>query len=715
MVGAALIALAAAVPSLGLPDWDPRTPFVVGEDGTQISMQLKTIHEFGWYWANADLGFPLGLNGSWFPELNVLHVAAVKVLDLALGSGYTAGGLYLVLSFPLTAASMYLLARSQGLSPVAGAVTGVLLANAPGHAGRYGHLYLAQYWVVPVALWLVLEVARGRSLWRGRVAGSVPRRAVTVTAVLVVGLSGAYYVGFTLILLAVATVARRAVGVPRDLLRGLAVTGGLAVVIAGPLAAAKLGTAGDVVTGPVAATRVPGESETYAGKLMDLLLPWPDHRLEPLSFLTRAYGSGTQATVEVSALGIVAVIGLVGLTASGLALLLAGRVPDPRVRLWSGLALVSFVFYTVGGLGSFVALFGTPQLRAWSRMSLYVLVFALLAVGLALTRVQARRGMVVALVLGGLVTCVGVLDQTNPAAAPDHRASRAELARMQTYVTALQGATAPGCGVFQLPVVPYPESGPYLGMDDYDQLRPYLADSELRWSAGAMRGTARADWMRAVDLSDVPALGRHLRAAGFCAVEVDHSGFTPDTDPSAALGESFGAPVATSSDGELDAFALPPLPSGSDASTLRASLLSPVLVSLEAYAIETDEDGIPQQDVGPVATLGVANLGPGPREVTVSLDVRGVGPAARRLVVRRGDESLATMSITERRSTRASFNLTAPAGLTSLTVTTEGEQARRTPQSSLASATVSVVAASPDPAVRVATEQAQVASGVTLP
>ncbi len=217
-LAAAVVAFAVAAWSLHLWAWDTANPIDLGWDNTQISMQLRDIHDHGWYWFNPDLGFPAGQNGSWFPELNVLHVALIRLIDLVVPGTYTAGSLLFVLSFPLTAVAFHLLARSQGLGRPAGFVGGVLLANAPGHAERFGHLYLAQYWVVPVALWLVLEVGRGRPLlspkdavtprWRGA------RTLVTVAAVLVVGLSGVYYVAFTLILLAAAAVARRVVGQP---------------------------------------------------------------------------------------------------------------------------------------------------------------------------------------------------------------------------------------------------------------------------------------------------------------------------------------------------------------------------------------------------------------------------------------------------------------------------------------------------------------------
>ncbi|QIM21420.1 hypothetical protein G7075_10285 [Phycicoccus sp. HDW14] len=446
-----LVAFAVGAWSLRLWEWNPQNPIALGWDHTQISMQLKDIHDHGWYWSNPDLGFPFGQNGSLFPELNVVHMLVIKALDLVLPGTFAAGSVYFVLSFPLTGATGYLLARSQHLSRPAGLVVGVLFANAPGHAERFGHLYLAQYWVVPVAMWLVLEVARGRALltpagtgtprWRGG------RTLVTVAAVLVVGLSGVYYVAFTLVLLLVAAVARRVVGSPVDLFRGLAVMAGIVVGIALPLAASRLGAHGVLVTGRVPAQRNPAESELFAGKLMDLVLPWPGHRVPGLEYLTFAYRTATRATVETSALGVVGTAGMVGLALIGLFALLAGRRASAEHSRWSGLMLVAFLFYTVGGLGSFVAVFATPQVRTWSRMSLFVLVLALLAVGSWLTRLQRRRGVLTAGLVAGLLVVVGSLDQTNPALAADHRAIDREMAGLRAYTSSLEQTLGPAAGL----------------------------------------------------------------------------------------------------------------------------------------------------------------------------------------------------------------------------------------------------------------------------
>jgi hypothetical protein len=242
-------------------------------------------------------------------------------------------------------------------------------------------------------------------------------------------------------------------------------------------------------------------------------------------------------------------------------------------------------------------------------MSLYIMVLALLAVGWWLTRLQRRRGMAAAGVLAAVLTLVGVLDQTNPSGGPDHEAISAEMSGLEAYTSALEGRVGAGCGVFQIPVLPYPETLGPARMQGYDQLKPYLAGSGLKFSFGAMRGTAAADWMLAVDTDDVTTLATSLRSAGFCALEVDTQGFTEDQDPTVAIAAALGAPIASTPDGTFVAYDLRTAgAAGTGDTALRDRTLHPVIVSVGGYEPDV-VDGRLGQYVGPIAGLTFSNVG----------------------------------------------------------------------------------------------------------
>ncbi|WP_353357194.1 hypothetical protein [Intrasporangium sp. DVR] len=677
-----------------------------------MAMQLRDLHDHGWYWQNDDLGFPFGQNGSLFPELNVLHMALVKVLGLFFGDPYTPGVVYFVAGFPLAAAAMFALARSQGIARSAAMVVGILFAAAPGHQERFGQLWLAAYWTVPLGIWLVLRIMGSTRKMAVKSPGQrvVDRDAALMgLAAVTVGLSGVYYVAFTLILLVLATVVRRLSGAAKDWLPGIAVMGLVTVTALVPLVVARVGSRSSAMTGAPATMRSPAESELFAGKAMDLLLPWEGHRIEFLSYLTSAYKAVQPSTVETAALGVVSVAGCVVLLVVAFQALATLRLPPTQVRRWVLLAGASFAFYTIGGLGSFVAIFFTPQVRTWSRLSLYILLFALLAVGWGLTRLLRNARPYVGVLVCLAVLMVGVLDQTNSSRAPDHHRLAAELQEARTYASSIQGAVGEECGVFQLPVVSFPESAGTPRMNGYDQLIPYLASRGLKWSSGAMRGTSDSEWQLAADLNDVDKWTSDLRAAGFCAVEVNLNGFAEGRDPRWALEAELGSPVAQGADGALLAYRLPESPA------FNRNILDAVVVSLAAHEIRVVE-GIPQQWVGPRATIRAVNLSSRNARVTLTMRYRSLGEGPRQVALT-GEHGQILESFTthdaEERTLR--FAMLARPGTSEVELRLSGEPTQLRDSRRSVFGEVSALEVEGPSDMRVVSLQSQVAAGVVVP
>ena len=140
-------------------DWRPGTPLEFDGDAAFVLMQVKDILDQGWYWSNPDVGTPFGQTAGWFADASWTHYAAVKVLGLLSSSPETVSALYFFVCFPLAALTAYWLARTLEISRSAAVMVGVLFSVLPGHQLKFAHLWLAGYWVVPLALWLVLVVA----------------------------------------------------------------------------------------------------------------------------------------------------------------------------------------------------------------------------------------------------------------------------------------------------------------------------------------------------------------------------------------------------------------------------------------------------------------------------------------------------------------------------------------------------------------------------
>jgi hypothetical protein len=633
---AAVLSLLVAVQSLRLWDWRPGVPLGLGGDSTQVLLQVRAIMEGDAFGSTHRVGAPFGLNASWFATGDQLNFAVIRLIGLFTDSPATASAIFFVMGYPAAALAAYWLARQLGTARPAAVTVGVLFSAVPGHQQWFGHLWLSAYWVLALGVWLAVQVATGGTLWptvRGLRAGSpgrgaaLLRAAQTVAVAVVVGLSDAYYVAFTLLLLAAALAVRWVTERHRSLLPGVAAAALVGVTCATTLALAVLARRGDVVTSDVPAERTIGESERYAGRLIDLLLPWSEHRLPPLRFVTTAYGYAAPPTAERYALGFVGVCGLVMLAVVLVRSVTGGRRPTRVVGALAVFALVSLAFYTKGGLGSVVALFFTPQIRTWARLGVVVALVALLTVGLWMTKAGHRRRVAWPLAAGVLL--VGCLDQTNPGVAPDYQRLAATSAQLHRFSARLAAATGP-CAVFQLPVAAYPEEPGFGRMGDYDHLLPGVdAPSSLSWSYGAIRGTASSDWQLALPVDRVSDLVPDLRAAGFCAVEVDRSGYVGATDPTDGLRAILGAPVAQTD--RLVAFDLSKDQPGATPPA-RDEVLRPVVASLTGARVQRDAQGRPFQLLGPTATLTVSNLGHTTVPVTLTFAVRTMSGAPDTLV-----------------------------------------------------------------------------------
>ena len=347
-----------------------------------------------------------------------------------------------------------------------------------------------------------------------------------------------------------------------------------------------------------------------------------------------------------------------------------GRRVRPLPGLLSALALICLGFYARGSLGSLVALFVTPQIRTWSRFVVLIGLLGLLVVGLALTWAGAQRGRRIVWPLAAVVTLLGVLDQTSPAAAPHYEALRQRAADLAAYTGALHREVG-DCPVFQLPVVAFPEEPPPGRMGDYDHLLPStFAPAGLSWSYGAIRGTAHADWQLALPVARTPQLLDDIAAAGFCAVEVDRDGYAGGDDPSADIQDIVGAPVASADAEARDAYDLRQLPASR---SRRDAVLRPVVASAAGSLIDTSGPD-PFQWTGPSTVVTVANMGTAPRPLTLTFRLEGNGPA-RRTVAVTAPGVQRTVTVSANRSELVSLSLTVPPGSTRVKVSTDSKAA----------------------------------------
>jgi hypothetical protein len=532
---AALVTLVASVllsfASTGLTPGGMRRPTLNGDRFFYYGLDRGLI-DHGWYLHNDALGYPYGQDLRRFPVFDQTHLLILKVLGLGSSDPILVTNAYFLLGFPLAGLAALLFLRVIGVRTWLAAPLAVSYAVLPWHVERAQHLFLASYWVVPLGMTLVWLVGSGR--WDTWLPTLDPRRRRLVTIAgsvtgIVVALGGIYYAFMLCALILLALALRgwssRAWRGPSMWLVGTLVgTTFVALVIA------RL--AEHAATGPddsgAGFLRNEEGGERYAGRIAHLLLPW---REAPLVGGARDFYDSHRALIlpESTSFSILAAAGTWLLLGLAVQLLLTRfhnrpvRDPDSPLPWLAGTTIVLVLVYTTTGLGSMVSQV-VPELRGWSRFSIFIALTSTAAVGLVLQDLLARvrwRPTVVTAAVAVLLSGLVVVDQGQesgdlaPAALNDRlQASRAATAQVDRAID------PDDCAVAQWPYRAFPEVAPAPPLRTYDEEITYIAGWDRPLSYGAVKGSIAGDWGGLLDQSSAEHLVSQLASADFCVLEV---------------------------------------------------------------------------------------------------------------------------------------------------------------------------------------------------
>ena len=528
------------------------------------------------FFPNDRLGFPEAQNLFFAPLFDPWSAAFVALVGPFTPDGVWLFNLYSLAGFPAAGATAYLFYRALRLRRPTSLVLGVLTAILPYHFFQLalGHPFLANYWSVPLIGVLLLVIGGDATdplrRWTSGLAGRrrhVLRGLLVLVLAVAVAWTQSYYFVFGAIILGAAwAVAVVTVLVRRAPLRTLAwptfALGALVVLIAVQLLALS-NDQGDRYE-KYFQGRSAQESEIYGGKIQNLLLPAPFSGFGPLAALARGYEESSEvvptsenpvtAVVVSVAFLVVLLIVLVILFSAGRPALerrsrLGELVADARVGLLSQAFVVGLLFFVVAGLGAVLAYVVSPEIRAWSRFSIVLSVLALGIAGLAMEALASRLRVLLPVL--AVVAVVGLVDQVGGASTGIDIEATSDTA-LRSFVDESEAVLPSDCGVVQLPLKDFPETGAIGDMGDYDEALPYVYSSDeegLRFSYGAVRGTLSADdWD---DATTTRAFEREYDASGACAVLVDTAAYVDDPDGWRAFVDAVAdpdAPAVTSTD-----------------------------------------------------------------------------------------------------------------------------------------------------------------------
>ncbi len=535
-----LAVLAAMTVALELWRADLRVPFVYAGDNLMGQMFIQNILESGWALDGPRLGAPGGQALYDFPLPDILHIALLKLFGYLFHDSGLILNLHYLLGFPLTALAAYFVLRRFRLNRTTALTAAVLYACLPYHYTRMmGHLFLASYFLLPPMIWLLVRIYLGRyPLIRSDADGKPRWRFLSAEAggaallCVLTGLAGVYYAFFScFFLLAVGIKAafrerRWTPLIVASLLAALISAAVVAALTPHFIYEARHGANVGVTV------RLPGESDSYALSIVEMLTPIEGHRLGLFRWLRDRSLAPPRRSTEAARfvpLGAAASLGFLYLLGRFL-----WRRRDKAERTADALAylnVVALLLGTVGGLGACFNLYATPMIRCYDRLSVFITFFALTGLFLLLQRWIDRFGRSAwtrVAGLGGLlaILVLGLADQSSPLFPAAYAESKREYQSDEDFGRRMEAALPPGSMVYEMPNVRFPEAGKLIhAAADYELIRPYFHTRTLRFSTGAMINRAVSDWLARTADKPLAATLEALALAGFRGVYLDRAGY----------------------------------------------------------------------------------------------------------------------------------------------------------------------------------------------
>jgi hypothetical protein len=513
-------------------------PFDYHMDTLANGASIKGIIDNGWYTSNSLIGAPYGYQFYDFNANVNLDMAIVKLISLVFPNWAATLNIYYLLTFPLvTIAALFVLRRLK-VSRLTSLVGSILYTFIPFHFMQgESHINLSAYYLIPFAVMLCLwlfendfslkpfkEQTRREINWRA--AGSI---AICIG----IGTAFVYYPFFTCFFLLIAgtgaTISKKKWQplVNSGILIAVIVLIVLLFSIPSFLYQHQNGVNQLLI-------RDPAETEVWGLKMVQLLLPVPGNNNPLLAALADRYQYSAPFVNEnqSAALGIIGSIGFVILI-----LWLFFRVfrikttySDDcfnRIHHLSALNAAALILGTVGGLGTLIAYLVFPEIRTYTRISIFIAFFSILTIcflfDYLISKTTFSKVVVVALMLGILI--VGINDQTSINFIPDYQGIKQEYQKDDKFVKNIEAKYPVEQVVFQLPYNAFPESHPPNNMEFYDLFRGYLHSESISWSYGCIKGRFGDFWYKQIAAKSLNEMIGELSFSGFTGIYVDSYGY----------------------------------------------------------------------------------------------------------------------------------------------------------------------------------------------
>jgi hypothetical protein len=477
--------------------------------------------------------------------------------------------LFYIISFPLTSLISFYVFKKFNIPTQLSFLGAILFAFLPYHfAQGINHLNLTSYNLIPLSVMLALWIMSGELTIPH--AGAVDPEAKSknkkmfwegMAICFLVSSSGTYYAYFSCLFLMLAGTARSFWS--RKLVPAATAAMLISVIFIGLLINISPTFIYHITHGnnPSPIARVYHDTELYALKMTNMLLPSSDHRIKAFADIRKQYNRESSYLYrfksdksESSSIGMLSSVGFIILICALFFIRRGGFETNEKgdgVRRLYHLSLLNvfaFLTATVCGFASFIAPLIRFKIRAYNRMSIFIAFFSIFALLIMLNilykkyvkdkfpmrikignrDIKLTASSSVLYVFFIVMTAIGVYDQSGTRSVPHYSAVASEFRNDESFIDDIEQAMPKNSMIFQLPYCEYPENKQTAGdMVVYEHFKCYLHSTFLRWSFGAMKGRETDEWQKKVSLLPAAVLLKEITLKGFSGLCLNRKGY-PD-------------------------------------------------------------------------------------------------------------------------------------------------------------------------------------------
>ena len=438
------------------------------------------------------------------------------------------------LTFPLAAFTMYLLLNKLSNNNAIKVFLSVSFAITPYHFYRgLGHLTLSHYYVVPIAVYLMLLI------YEDEFKGVAPKRYVEqkwkiilmYVGCMILGLANVYYAFFGLICMATALILKmiKTKKVKCLIKEAAPIYVVLFFVLVGllPKIIYTIKNGKNLFAG----VRLPLEAEIFALKIIQLLLPCAYNNV---SFLKKINEKYTQNAYNINenldaSLGVIATIGFVIACIwiiRKVCMNIKQSKSNDRMTIIAFTILVVILYSVAGGFGAFINYWVTPEIRCFNRSSIFIVCLSLSILAISTNYIVQRYQKKCFLTLGmGLISVFAIYSEVDYRESNWQKTYQMEYNEFNEFFSNVDSVVNNNEMVYQLPYMEFPETADINDMHVYEPALGYLYSDKIHWSYGAVKGRQRKSEQLNINNGMGDFFVSEIKKTGFAGVYIDTKGY----------------------------------------------------------------------------------------------------------------------------------------------------------------------------------------------